>query len=286
MLYSEIKYRSDGVGTLFPIPFDYIDRAHVRVYIDDVRTTFEFHTDTTVNIIDPAPAGSIITVKRESPVDKPVVDYTDGSVLSARELDKQAEQLLFIIQETVDRSGKASVAQAAAELAASLAETYADNAEQSSQTAQSAAAAANTAAGNAYSYASEVYTAISSFSKFQFLGFWDEALDYKQNNYVDHAGIIHICVRDAPAGTPITDRSYWQPITVVGGAGPQGPVGPQGPQGEKGDKGDQGPQGVPGEIGPQGPAAPGNYVDVIDCGYANTTAISVLDGGRADSTYN
>lgn len=101
---------------------------------------------------------------------------------------------------------------------------------------------------------------------------------------------LSIAVDDAPHGE-IASGSF-NPMTGMltlrvpegkegpeGQAGQAGPTGAQGPAGEKGETGNPGEAGLP---GPPGPAGNAPLVDVIDCGSAHETQISVIDAGSAN----
>lgn len=84
-------------------------------------------------------------------------------------------------------------------------------------------------------------------------GEWSETADYDFLDMVMHDGSSYVCIAEdgAPAGTAVTNTTYWAAIALRGEQGPKGDTGPQGP---KGDTGPQGPKGATGATGPQGPS--------------------------------
>ena len=104
---SKITYTSTGVNT-YAIPFSYIAKEYVKVYVDGVLKTQD--TDFTINAQDnvdfsigTAPAnGASILIKRQTPTDARLVDFQDGSVLTESDLDKSADQNFNIAQEVLD----------------------------------------------------------------------------------------------------------------------------------------------------------------------------------------
>ena len=81
-------------------------------------------------------------------------------------------------------------------------------------------------------------------------GEWSETADYDFLDMVMHDGSSYVCIAEggAPAGTAVTNTTYWAAIALRGEQGPKGDTGPQGPTGPAGATGPQGPQ------GPQGPS--------------------------------
>jgi hypothetical protein len=87
----------------------YLQLSHLKVYKNDVLQasgyTFTQPSGVLTLSFSSAPAASdVIAVRRETPKTQAtrVVDFTDGSVLTANDLDRSALQLLFIAQEAQD----------------------------------------------------------------------------------------------------------------------------------------------------------------------------------------
>jgi uncharacterized protein YjbI with pentapeptide repeats len=105
MPYSYAVYTGNGTTTQFTVPFPYIRREHVFASIDRVATTFTWVNNTTVEI-SPAPDnGARVEVRRVTPVNTPLVAFTDGSTLVAADLDTNALQQTYINQEQDDQIG-------------------------------------------------------------------------------------------------------------------------------------------------------------------------------------
>ncbi|MET4733932.1 hypothetical protein ABIE64_002661 [Thalassospira sp. MBR-102] len=100
--YSEELGYGNGSTTVFTIPFKYLAKDHVKVYVDGEEVSFEWLTDFSISIT-PAPAAGVPVLRRRvTPIDKAEVDFRDGSNLEERDLDVQSDQLLFVTQETTD----------------------------------------------------------------------------------------------------------------------------------------------------------------------------------------
>jgi hypothetical protein len=134
-----------------------------------------------------------------------------------------------------------------------------------------------------------------------FLGPWNSATAYVNNDCVEYNGATYFCID--PVGpsplNPSFDITNWALLAAAGATGPQGPAGvagatgptgatgpagPTGPQGPVGPAGPQGIQGVAGPTGatgPQGPAGPagpvasGSFVHWIGKKYQGGTIASL-----------
>jgi hypothetical protein len=103
MPYSYAVYTGNGATTQFTVPFPYIRREHVVVSLNYVSAVFTWVNNTTVQV-SPAPANAVrVEVRRVTPVNSPLVDFTDGSTLVAADLDTNALQQTYINQEQDDQ---------------------------------------------------------------------------------------------------------------------------------------------------------------------------------------
>jgi hypothetical protein len=104
MPYSTNTYSGNGDNTTFTIAFPYLEKDDVTCRVGGVLTDFSWLTDTTVEI-DPAPAVGTdnVVFTRNTDIDEAKIDYSDASTLSAYDLDTQTNQLVFKIQELIDR---------------------------------------------------------------------------------------------------------------------------------------------------------------------------------------
>lgn len=89
-------------------------------------------------------------------------------------------------------------------------------------------------------------------------GAYDASKAYTYLNWVTSGGSSYVCINKdgAPAGTAVTNTTYWAVMAKKGDTGAQGPKGDTGPQGPQGATGPQGPKGATGATGPQGPQGP------------------------------
>lgn len=103
MSYSFVQYSGNGSATHFAVPFDYIAKAHVSVSINGVADSSFTWADASNVITSTVPAnGSVVDVRRTTPVTTPIVDFSDASTLTASNLDTASLQFLFVCQEAAD----------------------------------------------------------------------------------------------------------------------------------------------------------------------------------------
>lgn len=111
-------------------------------------------------------------------------------------------------------------------------------------------------------------------------GAWSSGAAYDFLDMVTKDGSSYLCIAEdgAPAGTAVTNTSYWGQVAQKGDTGAQGPkgdTGATGPQGPKGDKGDTG------ATGPQGPS--GVYTGPLKPTSAYWKAVLVTGSGTSAS---
>jgi hypothetical protein len=103
MAESYKEYIGDGTTHQFAVPFPYIDKSHVHLYIDGVEdTTFTWITSGTIQATTIPAYGSLVIVRRETPSDERLVDFTDTSMLQEGTLDRDSQQNFYRMQEIVD----------------------------------------------------------------------------------------------------------------------------------------------------------------------------------------
>ena len=100
---ARVSYTANGSTDTFSFSFSYISSSHVKAYVDGVEdTSITFPTTSSVTLSSTPTNGAIVLIKRVTPIDSRLVDFQDGSVLSATDLDKSADQNFYVAQETSD----------------------------------------------------------------------------------------------------------------------------------------------------------------------------------------
>ena len=108
MAYSYEEFIGDGVTQTFTIPFSYVKRSEVNVFVGGTQTTdFEFLTDATINIATAPLNGDVVRISRVSDLQTRAVDFVAGAVLSEEDLDTAVVQVFNAAQEAVDKSNEA-----------------------------------------------------------------------------------------------------------------------------------------------------------------------------------
>lgn len=94
--------------------------------------------------------------------------------------------------------------------------------------------------------------------RFVHCGAWSNTTVYNFLDWVTYGGSSYVCINisGAPAGTALSNTSYWALLARKGNTGPQGPQGDTGPTGATGPQGPTGATGATGATGPQGPQGP------------------------------
>ena len=116
MPFAQFTGTGDGSTVQFQIPFPYVKKDHIVVALDQVaNTNFTYVNDTTI-VFTPlnsvatatqettgAPKSGVeIVISRETPLLNALVDFVDGSTLTAADLDTAVLQLLYGLQEAKD----------------------------------------------------------------------------------------------------------------------------------------------------------------------------------------
>lgn len=112
-LYATNRFPGDGTTTQFEISFagGYMDKSHVKAHIEDNTTKVRtLVTITAPMFIGPytlalgvtAAVGSTMVIYRDTPKDVPLVDFVNGSRITEANLDKVAQQSVFIGAEVYD----------------------------------------------------------------------------------------------------------------------------------------------------------------------------------------
>ena len=106
MSLSYVRYVADGTTDEFDVPFDFLNRTHVKVTIDGNTPVLPIRWagESRIKIADRIAAGSIVELRRETPISSRLVDFQNGSVLTEEELDTALNQIFFLQQELRDRT--------------------------------------------------------------------------------------------------------------------------------------------------------------------------------------
>ena len=105
--FARKEYVYTGGDAIFSIPFSYIDKKHIKVYINEVKYTgFTYLNDTQIRIYQTLKIGDVVVVSRETPIDEKFVTFTDTSILSQKQQNLAQDQVFDAMQEVSDRNTK------------------------------------------------------------------------------------------------------------------------------------------------------------------------------------
>lgn len=101
ILLAEVTYPTNGTVGPFAVPFSYLDKSYVKVYVDEVATVlFTWPTPSTIQF-NSIPVGSYILFRRETPT-SPLVVVPAGSI-NPDDINKIANQSANLAQEMLDQ---------------------------------------------------------------------------------------------------------------------------------------------------------------------------------------
>ena len=116
MPFSYAQYAGNGSTTSFAVPFPYLLKAHVKVYIGYSLlngtytselvdgTGFNWTSSTQIQAVVAPANGQTLTVIRKTPDSSQLVPWQDGSTLIAADLNTADLQNLYVVQEQQDRN--------------------------------------------------------------------------------------------------------------------------------------------------------------------------------------
>lgn len=106
MANTAMTYVGTGSQTVFTIPFPYIDKSHVKVYLNEQEvltpTAWTWLTDQSIKFRVAPALDDSIRVQRWTPGDTRLVDFQNGAVLTADDLDLSATQNFYLAQEAYE----------------------------------------------------------------------------------------------------------------------------------------------------------------------------------------
>lgn len=102
MALASVSYPTDGVADTFAVPFEYVNRNDVTVYLNDVSVPFTWVTTSSIKLFPKPSAGLIVRIQRHSALETKPVNFQAGAVLPPGDLKKDSDHAFFLIQEMRD----------------------------------------------------------------------------------------------------------------------------------------------------------------------------------------
>jgi hypothetical protein len=159
--YSYRQYAGNGTAKDFSVPFPYLEKAHVHVYLgfnllDGTFTSelaetsgYSWTSGTVIRTVTAPATGTTLTVIRKTPNGQQLVEWKDGSNLISADLNTSDLQNLYVVQEQQDRNDAGIAVSLTAKTSGEAATAAAASATAAAASATSAATTATTAANNA-----------------------------------------------------------------------------------------------------------------------------------------
>jgi Phage T7 tail fibre protein len=111
MAYSYEVTTADGSSQTVNVPFGYLDKSHVHVYLNDnevSQSSLVWLSRSSIQLPTIPTAGIKKKVKRITPASAPLVTFVSGH-LSVDDLNNEALQLLYLAEEGLDEMGRSLV---------------------------------------------------------------------------------------------------------------------------------------------------------------------------------
>jgi hypothetical protein len=99
---SRVVYTATAGQTQFDYTFPYLDKAHIHVLVDGAEVSYTWVNSSRIALNTPASAGKKVSVRRITPVNAPLADFQNGSVLTGPDLQLAVTQSLYRDQEISD----------------------------------------------------------------------------------------------------------------------------------------------------------------------------------------
>ena len=107
MVNTVIVYHGDGVTRQFTVPFDYLNRTFIYVYLNNTEATqgtdWSFISPTVIECAVAPTADETLTIRRITSTNR-IVDFKDTSVLRSLDLNTSQLQVLHIAEEARDKT--------------------------------------------------------------------------------------------------------------------------------------------------------------------------------------
>ena len=101
--YSRVDYIYTGGDTVFSIPFSYIDKEHIKVFVNDEEISdYNYLTDSQIQITKTILSGDSVAITRTTSINERMVVFSDTSILSEKNQNLSAQQTFNIVQEVYD----------------------------------------------------------------------------------------------------------------------------------------------------------------------------------------
>ena len=103
--FARKEYTYSSGDTIFSIPFSYIKKEHISVYINDEETeNYTYLNNSQIQVSDTLEAGDIVSIVRSTPITSKMVEFSDTSILNKDTQNLAQDQVFNAIQEIYDNN--------------------------------------------------------------------------------------------------------------------------------------------------------------------------------------
>jgi hypothetical protein len=101
-MLSQTIYTGDGLTSTYTISFNYIEKSHVKAYLNGTQTSFTWDSPTLIRLSSPPAEDVILLIKRETPTNQRLVDFETSSLTDSKTFNTEGDQEFFLSQELID----------------------------------------------------------------------------------------------------------------------------------------------------------------------------------------
>lgn len=104
--YARVSYTYSGGDKLFTVTFPYLDKDHIKVFINKTATTeFTFNTSSQILISADLTSGDTVLIKRQTPIEDKMVVFSNRNILDKDCQNLALDQIFYAVQEYIDEYG-------------------------------------------------------------------------------------------------------------------------------------------------------------------------------------
>lgn len=102
--YARVDYSYAG-DSKFTIPFSFIKKDHIVVYVNEEQTTnYTYITSSQIEVKDILQAGDQVSIRRKTPINEKIVNFNNLNILNGETQNLAQEQVLNSVQEIYDEN--------------------------------------------------------------------------------------------------------------------------------------------------------------------------------------
>lgn len=102
--YARVDYSYSG-DSKFTIPFSYIKKEHIVVFVNKTEiTNYTYITSSQIEVKDELLQGDIVSIRRTTPINNKIVNFNNLNVLNGETQNLAQEQVLNAVQEMYDKN--------------------------------------------------------------------------------------------------------------------------------------------------------------------------------------